>query len=159
MDTRHTAEIARRILGKPFVIKLMARIHAFVYRISKGAIGGKVSGLPVLLLTTRGRTSGLRRTTPLCYLPLAQDGGGACHYAVAGAYLGSPQHPQWYRNLQATSVAELQVKGERYSVISKDAEGTQAAQLWADFCEGYPGYEVYQAATERPIPIVLFEPY
>ncbi len=120
---------------------------------------GQLANLPVLLLTTRGRESGLRRTVPLCYLPVPSSDGRDPRFAIVGSYGGSPVAPAWYKNLQATSVAEIEVKGQRFSVLSRDAEPEQAAQLWQDFVECYPGYEVYQAATTRKIPIVLLELY
>lgn len=159
MDARHTAEILRRLITKSFIIRFLTRTHTWLYRVSGGRIGGKVADLPVLLLTTRGRKTGLRRTTPLCYLPVATENGRDCRYAIVGSFGGSPKPPAWYLNLQATSVAEIQIKSRRYSVVSNDAEGPEAARLWQDFCECYPGYEVYQAATDRAIPIVLLEPY
>jgi F420H(2)-dependent quinone reductase len=38
--------------------QLFWKVHRFVHRVSGGRIGGKVVGLPVLMLTTRGRKSG-----------------------------------------------------------------------------------------------------
>ena len=118
-----------------------------------------MANLPVLLLTTRGRKSGKRRTVPLCYLPVPSSRGCDPGYAIVGSYGGSPISPAWYKNLQATSVAEVEVKAQRLSVLAHDAEPAQAEALWADFCECYPGYEVYQAATDRKIPIVILENY
>ncbi len=153
------AELSRRLIRKGWLLKLVTRFHCLVYRLSGGRLGGTMADLPILLLTTRGRKTGLRRTTPLCYLPVAASDGRDCLYAIVGSYGGSPKPPAWYLNLQATSVAEIQVKSQRYSVVSRDAEPALASELWEDFCECYAGYEVYQAATDRPIPIVLLEPY
>ena len=48
----------------PWVQQLAMRAfiagHTALYRLTSGRIGGKVVGLPVLLLTTTGRKSGLR---------------------------------------------------------------------------------------------------
>jgi deazaflavin-dependent oxidoreductase (nitroreductase family) len=159
MDVRHSAELARRLTSRKFLIRAFSALHVFLFRISKGRIGGQLANLPVLLLTTRGRKSGLRRTVPLCYLPVPSSDGRDPRFAIVGSYGGSPVAPAWYKNLQATSVAEIEVKGQRFSVLSRDAEPEQAAQLWQDFVECYPGYEVYQAATTRKIPIVLLELY
>ena len=78
---------------------------------------------------------------------------------MVGSYGGSHVAPAWYKNLQSTSVAEVEVKGQRLSVLSREADSDLSAALWQDFCECYPGYEVYQAATSRKIPIVLLETY
>lgn len=118
-----------------------------------------MSNLPVLLLTTRGRKSGLRRTVPLCYLPVPTSQGSDTAYAIVGSYGGSPVAPAWYRNLQATSVAEVEIGERRISVVARDADPELSEQLWQDFCQRYPGYEVYQAATDRKIPIVMLQDY
>ena len=159
MDLRHLAELSRRLIGKKPILRFMVSVHVFVFRASGGRLGGTMAGLPVLLLTTRGRLSGKRRTVPLCYLPVPGSHGRDTGYAIVGSYGGSPVPPAWYKNLQATSVAEIEVKGRRLSVLAKDAAPALAESLWEDFCECYSGYEVYQAATSRKIPIVILESY
>ena len=55
-------------VAKP-VIKAMSHFNTWIYRISGGRFGGTwPRGGPILLLTTVGRKSGARRTTPLVYL-------------------------------------------------------------------------------------------
>ena len=54
-------------------------------------------GVPTLLLTTRGRRSGRLRRTPLIY---GRDGDA---YVVVASYGGTPDHPDWYLNLTATT--------------------------------------------------------
>lgn len=159
MDVRHSADLARRLISKKTLIRALSAFHVFLFRLTRGRIGGRLANLPVLLLTTRGRKSGQRRTVPLCYLPVPSAGGRDPIYAIVGSYGGSPVAPAWYKNLQATSVAEVEVKDQRLSVLAHDADEELRAQLWADFVECYPGYEVYQAATTRKIPIVLLETY
>jgi deazaflavin-dependent oxidoreductase (nitroreductase family) len=159
MDVRHSAELARRLVSKKTLVRALSALHVFLFRLSRGRIGGRLANLPVLLLTTRGRKTGKRRTVPLCYLPVPSQAGCDPMYAIVGSYGGSPVPPAWYKNLQASSVAEVEVKEQRLSVLARDADSQLAAQLWADFVECYPGYEVYQAATSRKIPIVLLEAY
>ena len=47
----HTRERLRR-----FLIRAMSRTHGGVYRASGGRLLGRVAGMPVLLLTTTGRS-------------------------------------------------------------------------------------------------------
>ena len=49
-------------------MRIMWKLHHFGYRVSGGRIGAKISGLPVLELTTIGRTSGRARSVLLTYL-------------------------------------------------------------------------------------------
>src|SRR2546428_12549766 len=51
------------------MMRMISGTHEFWYRLSGGLIGGRFGRLPILLLTTTGRTSGLKRATPLVYLP------------------------------------------------------------------------------------------
>ena len=53
-------------------------------------------GLPVLLLTTTGRKSGLERTKALMYLPYAKD------FVVIASNAGADFHPAWWLNLRGT---------------------------------------------------------
>ena len=54
-------------------MELFWKIHPKLYRWSGGRILGSVLGMPVLLLTTTGRKSGLPRTKALMYLPRGDD--------------------------------------------------------------------------------------
>src|SRR5689334_12376038 len=78
------------------VLRLFSRMHLFVYRRTGGAIGGRVFGNPVLLLTTTGRLTGKQRTTPLVYLA-----DGDAMILIAGA-AGAAKHPTWWLNLKAS---------------------------------------------------------
>jgi hypothetical protein len=41
------------------------RLHAAIYRLTRGRLLGRAGGQPVLLLQTAGRRTGRRRTTPV----------------------------------------------------------------------------------------------
>lgn len=159
LDLRHAAELSRRLISKKSLIRAISAFHIWLFRATKGRLGGRLANLPVLLLTTRGRRSGQRRTVPLCYLPFPGRPGREPLYAIVASFGGSPVAPAWYKNLQANRAAEIEVLGQRWSVLATDAEESQRERLWQDFCECYPGYQVYQDATSRRIPIVLLERY
>ena len=53
------------------------------------------TGLPVILVTTRGNKSGKLRKTPL--MRVEHDG----EYALVASQGGAPKHPVWYHNLKA----------------------------------------------------------
>ena len=56
-----------------FLTKLMSNTHVFWYRLSGGALGGKMMGAPILLLTTIGRKTGKARTAPLMFVEDGDD--------------------------------------------------------------------------------------
>jgi len=57
----------------------MSRAHAWLYRRTRGHVMGRIARQPVLLLTTIGRRTGRRRTTPVQFVPWEEglDGVGA----------------------------------------------------------------------------------
>src|SRR6185295_20299584 len=75
--------------------RFISQLHEFWYRATNGIIGGNVWGANILLLTTTGRKSGKRYTTPLLYLA---DGDNLVVIASNG---GSDRDPDWWRNLIA----------------------------------------------------------
>ena len=108
--------------------------------------------LPTLLLTTTGRNSGEPRALPLIY------GTAGDSYVVIASKGGMPNHPLWYRNLQARPECELRVGAKAVSARARDAEGDERKKLWAEMAVIYPPYLKYQEATEREIPVVVLDP-
>jgi deazaflavin-dependent oxidoreductase (nitroreductase family) len=136
---------------KSKTVELFWRAHLHLYRWSGGRLGRRMQGLPVLLLTTVGRKTGERRTTPLTYLPHADA------YVVIASYLGEPGHPAWFLNLQATPDVELQVGSERLRARAREAAAAERERLWAEVVANNPDYAEYQARTQRKIPVVVLE--
>ena len=136
---------------KNAVVELFWKIHPTLYRWTGGRFGGQMMGLPVLLLTTRGRRSGEARTKALMYLPRGDD------FVVIASYLGEPKHPAWWLNLTARPEAEVLVGGKTVSVRSREAEGEERAELWREVVARTPDYDEYQRRTQRRIPVVVLE--
>jgi F420H(2)-dependent quinone reductase len=136
---------------KRLMLNVMGAIHAALYRLTGGKVGGRMRGAPVLLLTATGRKSGKRRTTPLLY---SRDSGNLVVIASKG---GDPRHPAWYLNLQGHD-AEVEIGRERKRVRAHDAEGEERERLWALMVELYAPYADYQTKTTRRIPVVVLEP-
>jgi len=127
-------------------------IFVLLYQRSSGRIGGKVQGLPVLLLTTTGRKTGKKRITPLGYLEY--DG----HYVVTASNAGFDTQPGWFHNLTSNPQVRVQIRDKQFAAIAERAEPTLRQRLWATFMERAPGYGAYQKRTAREIPIVLLRP-
>jgi deazaflavin-dependent oxidoreductase (nitroreductase family) len=71
---------------------------------------------------------------------------------------GAPQHPLWYRNLQANPLAEVTVGRRTQQVRARDAQGEERERLWRALADLYPGYDRYARKTTRTIPVVVLEP-
>lgn len=133
---------------RPFPLRAASGFHTFLYRATRGRLGRRLAGHPVLLLTTTGRHSGRRHTVPLLYLSEGLD------LVVIASFGGSPRHPAWYLNLQADPRAVVQLDGKRFPVIARDAAPGERPRLWGLAVAEYPGYTGYQQRTERVIPVV-----
>ena len=126
--------------------------HVRVYRETGGERGYLWRrGTTILLLTTRGRTSGEPRTTPLIY----RDDDD--RFVIVASKGGAPEHPGWYENLLADRDATIQVRAEEIPVRVRDAEGDERERLWRRMVEVWPDYEAYQRRTDRRIPVVVLE--
>jgi deazaflavin-dependent oxidoreductase (nitroreductase family) len=124
--------------------------HVRVYRETKGERGYRWRGTTILLLTTKGRTSGEPRTTPLIH---RTDGD---RWVVVASKGGAPEHPSWYQNLLADPEATIEVRAEEIPVRATTASGEERARLWSLMAEVWPAYDDYQQKTDREIPVVVF---
>ena len=133
--------------------RLMTRAHIFFYRLTGGRVGHKSGGTQMLLLTTNGRKSGVKRTQPIMYVET--DHG----YAVVASYAGSDKHPAWYLNLTANPHVEIQVGSKRTKAKAETIpDGNRYADIWPRVVEMYPDFALYKERTERHIPLVELVP-
>lgn len=111
-----------------------------------------IAGLPNLLLTVRGRSSGVERTTPLLCV---SDGGT---WLVAGSAFGAPTTPAWVRNLRAARSARVQVGGREVAVVAEELSGGERSRMWSLMCRTWPNYVLYENRTDRLIPVIRLTP-
>jgi deazaflavin-dependent oxidoreductase (nitroreductase family) len=109
--------------------------------------------IPTLLLATTGRRSGKSHTTPLIYSK-ADDGG----FVVVASRGGTPDHPDWYKNLVADPNVSIRVATEVFDATARTASPQERAVLWKRMAEIYPPYDAYQSRAEREIPVVILAP-
>jgi deazaflavin-dependent oxidoreductase (nitroreductase family) len=133
------------------VESLFTNVQVSLYRLSGGSIAGTLRGVPVLLLTTTGRKTGKKRTKPLLYL-MDND-----QVVLVASHGGTPTHPSWWRNLQHSPHAEIQIKRTLQQVEAREATLEERERLWPKLVALYPDYEAYQKRTTRTIPIVLLQ--
>lgn len=100
-------------------MKSIQKIHRVLYAIGLGPLVGKI----ILLLTTTGRKSGLKRVTPLQYEKIGEE------YYV-GAARGV--RADWVRNIQALPQVEVRVGAKRFQGT---AEVVTDPSRFADFLE------------------------
>ena len=127
-------------------------LYVFLYRLTGGKFGGKVQGLRVLLLTTTGRKTGKKRTTPLGYFE--HDGG----YVIIGSNAGFDTHPAWFHNLKGNPHATVEVNDKQFEANAEIVGPDERGQLWARLIEAAPAYANYANKTSREIPLVALRP-
>jgi deazaflavin-dependent oxidoreductase (nitroreductase family) len=130
---------------------LFGEEHVRRYVESDGAEGHDWQGTTVLILTTKGRHSGQRRSTPLIYQRHGED------YLVVASKGGADEPPAWYLNLSADPEVELQVGGERFVARARTASAQEKPELWRTMTATWPAYDEYQEKTGREIPVVVLE--
>lgn len=122
------------------------------YEASGGQQKGDLRGVPVIILTTRGRKSGALRKVPLMRVNHGEQ------YAVIASLGGAPEHPVWYLNLLADPVVTLQDQAEKRKYRAHTASGEERDEWWARAVAVWPDYAEYQTRTDREIPVVVLDP-
>jgi deazaflavin-dependent oxidoreductase (nitroreductase family) len=133
------------------LLRVVTTLHRALYRATRGRLGRRIAGMPVLLLTTTGRRTGAARTVPLSYF---EDGGA---YVIVGSKGGAPRHPAWYLNLEAQPEVEVQLGNRRERRRARRASPAESERLWPTILERAPGYGRYRAKTSREIPLVFLD--
>ena len=106
----------------------------------------------LLLLTTRGRTSGQPRTVPLQSFRDGDD------LVVVAANNGQAINPGWYYNLKATPWAQVELMGRVLQVCAEELPADEAAVFWRRLAQIAPAYARTQQQTPRAIPLMRLVP-
>lgn len=121
------------------------------------ATGGRVSltgVLPTVLLTVRGRKSGVERTVPLVYFTQGD------HVYLMASSFGRPKLPAWYLNIKANPEVTLTARGvsDRYRAV--EVEGPERDALYEKAKQVYAGYGMYEQKTAgiRHVPVLRLTP-
>ena len=133
---------------KPRTIRLIGRLHAWLWRLTRGRFVDAVGVAPFLLLTTMGRKTGRLRTTPVLYLEDGRD------LVVVASFGGNDMHPAWYLNLKQYPEAEVVIRGERRRVTSREITSEEKKLIWPRLVKSYPQFDIYQQRTSRQIPLL-----
>lgn len=138
---------------KDTVARLVNVFHRTVFNTTKGRLLGKLGGMPVVMLTTKGRKSGKPRTTMLT--SPVQEGDAL---VLVASYGGDDRHPTWFLNLRDEPQVEVVMGGHRLQMTARAATPEEKADLWPRVTAAYGGYAGYQKKTERDIPLVILTP-
>lgn len=149
----------RAVRGKPLnpvllrVFRAANPLAVRVYRRSGGRLGARAKGLPVLLVTVRGRRTGEEHTTPVAYFDVG-DG-----YLVCGTGGGMAQEPQWFRNLRRADRARIQVGAKTLPVTVHVLDRAERDRAFSDVVlSRAPFFTTYQERSGRVVPIAVLTP-
>jgi deazaflavin-dependent oxidoreductase (nitroreductase family) len=126
-----------------------------LYESSGGTKGTTLrdTGLPVVIVTHRGKITGEIRKTPLMRV---REGN---KYVLVGSQGGAPKDPAWAHNLRANPHIELRDESTiRPMRVREVKDAAERGRLWALAVAAYPPYAEYQARTKRQIPVFVAEP-
>jgi F420H(2)-dependent quinone reductase len=119
---------------------------------SGGTKGTMLRGVPVILITSVGASSGKLRKNPV----MRVEHGGT--YAAVASKGGAPENPTWYRNLVEHPLIELQDGPARGDYVARETAGEERSLWWSRAVEVWPDYAEYQTKTDREIPVFVLEP-
>jgi deazaflavin-dependent oxidoreductase (nitroreductase family) len=130
----------------------VTRLHAWVYRRSRGRLLGRMGGQPVLLLQTTGRRSGRTRATPVQYLVVGDT------FVVVASNAGAARPPAWYLNLRTNPHAQIDVGGRSVDVRAQEATGQERAELWQRLTAANRYLERGARKAGRELPLMALVP-
>jgi deazaflavin-dependent oxidoreductase (nitroreductase family) len=110
------------------------------------------TGIPVIIVTSRGASSGKLRKFAL--MRVEHEG----EYALVASMGGAPQHPAWYYNLVAEPLVMIQDGPEPHDFTTHIAEGDERAAWWDRAVAVFAPYAEYAKKTERVIPVFVATP-
>jgi deazaflavin-dependent oxidoreductase (nitroreductase family) len=132
--------------------RFVTGLHSRIYRWTGGRIGSRFGKVENVLLTTTGRRSGAKRTTPLSVLPMGSE------LVLVASNGGAQRDPDWFLNLTADPSVVVQRGAHRLAMQARPATAAERTELWSKVTSLYKGYATYQTRTEREIPLVICTP-
>jgi deazaflavin-dependent oxidoreductase (nitroreductase family) len=107
----------------------------------------------VLLLTTAGRKTGKKHTTPVGYIE--HDGG---YVIVRFFVVFGGANPGWFHNLRTNPRASIQVKDKQFEVSAEIVGPDKRGPIWTRVTELNSIYGKMAKRTNREIALVILRP-
>src|SRR5262245_15306249 len=119
------------------------------FRANEGRVSGWATDT-LILVHHIGARSGIERITPLGCFP---QGDG--RFAIVASNGGSLTHPDWYHNLKANPVIEVELGTQRFTASAEELDDTARAELWPRLVAEAPQLGEFQARITRQIPVLM----
>jgi deazaflavin-dependent oxidoreductase (nitroreductase family) len=118
------------------------------FRTNDGKVGGYFTDNTLLLLHTTGAKSGKERVNPLVTF---EDGDKLVIVASKG---GAPTHPDWYHNVLANPIVEVEYGTETFKARASVAEEPERTRLYEIMESKMTAFTEYKQKAGRVIPVV-----
>lgn len=152
--SRANAAVVASRPGAWFFQRTAHRLDRRVLRLTGGrhSLSSILVRKPVLMVTTRGRRSGVPRTVPLLGIPLGDV------VAVIGTNFGQAPTPGWVHNLEAEPRARIAHRGRVAEVVARPATPTEYEAAFAEAAGIFDAYARYRARISREVRVFVLEP-
>jgi len=140
--------------GTWYGINVGSRIDPKLLKLTRGRVKLGSATMPTLLLSVRGRKSGVERQVPLVYFSDGDD------VILMASSFGRPKFPAWYHNLKANPDVTLTAGGVSERYRATEVEGPERDRLYERAKRLYEGYGIYEQKTAgiRKVPVVRLKP-
>jgi deazaflavin-dependent oxidoreductase (nitroreductase family) len=140
-------------LSKPglwYGMNVAAKVDPKLMRLTGGRLNLLAGALPTVLLTVRGRRSGVERTVPLVYFSDGED------VILMASSFGRPKLPAWYHNVMAAREVTLTAGGVSERYRATEVQGPARDALYEKAKQVYTGYGIYEEQTAgiRRVPVL-----
>lgn len=126
------------------------RMGVWLYRTTDGRLSSGRRDVHVLMITVPGRCSGEPRSTCVRFL-VGPDGP-----VVWGTGAGSTRDPDWFRNLRAADVADVQIGRDHFQVRPRELVGVAREDMWrGTVLAEAPEVARYARKAGRVIPVAV----
>ena len=152
---RAVQRLASTVPGARLLARILPPLDTLTQRLTgdRHALAELLGGLPVVDVTTRGRRTGILRTTHLTAIP--HDG----TLALLGTNFGGSSTPAWVHNLEADPSATIAYRGRSIEVRARPAGPAELETILERVEPLYGGYRKYrQRITGRRLRAFVLEP-
>ncbi|UCG25393.1 MAG: nitroreductase family deazaflavin-dependent oxidoreductase [Chloroflexota bacterium] len=118
------------------------------FRVNDGKVGGYFANNTLLLLHTTGAKSGKERVNPLVTF---EDGDKLVVVASKG---GAPSHPDWYYNIVANPLVNVEYGTEQFQARATVASEPERTRLYEQMERTFETFSEYKKKAGRVIPVV-----
>ena len=147
--------VVHRVAGSSVGGAVLAKIAPPLDKVTARLSGGRqtstelLTGLPILMLTTTGATTGQARTNPVLGIPHGDD------YGLQSGNFGVTSVPAWVHNLRANPNATIDYGGTPVEVVAREASAEEADTILGTGTALFPGLGDYGRRAKRQLDVFV----